>query len=309
MLRSTWKVPANEGRHRHRRSLSRLRACCASTCAPCCSAAVPIGTSAARSSEAPGRTVRRRVSFRTEKRRHNCWPNRSDRVGTYTSLRRDTQDISFPGSALIHVAVDHDAARPLDVGIVRALGLTYDNAIRATRAISKLSAVRATASRCRLTPFASAAHTKVWAIPSSNRRDAMRLVSFSPRVVYRWNRIARATELSSKQGSAMRLEKLQSPAISDKLVVARSRTIETALTSSPSRRGFHAGSVASLFARLSCSPPKLRPDHDNLGRKHHDPNQCYTTQQPGSRQECDSSISREFFGHGTCRITQPNKRN
>ena len=52
-----------------------------------------------------------------------------------------------------------------------------------------------------------------------------------------------------------------------------------------------------------------RPSNDNLRRKHHDPNQCYTTQQPGSRQECDSSVSREFFGHGTCRFAQANKRN
>ena len=42
---------------------------CASTCARCCSVAVPIGTSAARSSELPGRRRRRRVSIRTERRR------------------------------------------------------------------------------------------------------------------------------------------------------------------------------------------------------------------------------------------------
>jgi pimeloyl-ACP methyl ester carboxylesterase len=47
----------------------------------------------------------------------------------------------------------------------------------------------------------------------------------------------------------MTLEKLKYPPRSDKLVLARSRTIETALTSSPTRRGFHAGSVAALFAR------------------------------------------------------------
>src|SRR5260370_9764067 len=37
-----------------------------------------MGTSTARSSEPRGRRARRRVSFRTEKRRRNCWPNRTD---------------------------------------------------------------------------------------------------------------------------------------------------------------------------------------------------------------------------------------
>src|SRR6266566_3504008 len=149
---------------------------------------------------------------------------------------------------------------PLDFGIVRALGLTYDNAIRTTRAISRLSAVPATASRCRLTPSASAAYTKVLGntIVQSTRRYASGVIPSAR--WYRWNRIARARNLSSLHVYRVRL-------------------------------------------------PQLRPDHDNLGRKHHDPNQYYTTQQPGSRQECDSSISREFFGHGTCRIAQANKRN
>ena len=48
----------------------------------------------------------------------------------------------------------------------------------------------------------------------------------------------------------MTLEKLQSPARFGKLVLARSRTIETALSSSPTRRGFLAHSLAALSVSL-----------------------------------------------------------
>src|SRR6266478_214838 len=48
----------------------------------------------------------------------------------------------------------------------------------------------------------------------------------------------------------MTLEKLQYPSRSDDLVLTRSRTIGTALSSSPTRRGFFAGSVAALSIGL-----------------------------------------------------------
>src|SRR6266436_4520269 len=48
----------------------------------------------------------------------------------------------------------------------------------------------------------------------------------------------------------MTLEKLQYPSRSDDLVLTRSRTIGTALSSSPTRRGFFAGSVAALSISL-----------------------------------------------------------
>src|SRR6266550_1986632 len=98
---------------------------------------------------------------------------------------------------------------PLDFGIVRALGLTYDNAIRATRAISRLSAVPATASRCRLTPSASAAHTKVLGntIVQSTRRYASGVIPSAR--WYRWNRIARARNLSSLHVYRVRLPQLR----------------------------------------------------------------------------------------------------
>ena len=54
----------------------------------------------------------------------------------------------------------------------------------------------------------------------------------------------------------MTSEKLQYPSRSDMLVLARSRTIETAISSSPTRRGFLAGSVAALFVTLFvCASP------------------------------------------------------
>jgi hypothetical protein len=80
----------------------------------------------------------------------------------------------------------------------------------------------------------------------------------------------------------MTLEKLKYPPRSDKIVLTGSRTIQTAVCSSPIRRGLLAGSVAAPLPVYSCSPPQTTPDHDNR-RKHHDPNQCYTTQQPASR--------------------------
>ena len=81
-------------------------------------------------------------------------------------------------------------------------------------------------------------------------------------------------------------EKLKYPPRSDKIVLTGSRTIQTAVCSSLIRRGLLAGLVAAIFLPVySCSPQKLRPDHDNLRRKQHDPNQCYTTQQPDSRQK------------------------
>ncbi len=46
------------------------------------------------------------------------------------------------------------------------------------------------------------------------------------------------------------LEKVQSPARSDKLVLARSRTIETILSCPPTRRGYLAASVAALSVSL-----------------------------------------------------------
>src|SRR5215831_3638841 len=48
----------------------------------------------------------------------------------------------------------------------------------------------------------------------------------------------------------MTFEKLQYPPRSDMLVLARSRTIESALSSSATRRGFLAGSVAALSVSL-----------------------------------------------------------
>src|SRR6266404_2900855 len=77
---------------------------CASTCAPCCSVAVPIGTSAARSSEQPGRRARRRVSFRTEKRKRRCWPNRTDPLGGPSGIwMRITQSLlDFPACGNCH---------------------------------------------------------------------------------------------------------------------------------------------------------------------------------------------------------------
>ena len=48
----------------------------------------------------------------------------------------------------------------------------------------------------------------------------------------------------------MKFEKLQYPPRSDMLVLARSRTIETALSSSPTRRGFLYGSLAVLSVSL-----------------------------------------------------------
>src|SRR5262245_48194395 len=54
----------------------------------------------------------------------------------------------------------------------------------------------------------------------------------------------------------MTFEKLRYPPRSDMLVLARSRTIETALSSSPTRHGFLAGSVAALFVSLFvCASP------------------------------------------------------
>ncbi len=60
---------------------------------------------------------------------------------------------------------------------------------------------------------------------------------------------ARQTSLPNKDPS-MTLEKLQYPSRSDDLVLTRSRTIGTALSSSPTRRGFFAGSVAALSISL-----------------------------------------------------------
>src|SRR5689334_11079832 len=59
-------------------SAGRQSRSCVSTCVLSCSVAVPIGTSALRSSEPLGRRARRRVSFRTEKRRRKCWPKADD---------------------------------------------------------------------------------------------------------------------------------------------------------------------------------------------------------------------------------------
>ena len=54
------------------------------------SAAVPIGTSAARSSEPPGRRATRRVSIRTEKRRRRSWPSRTDPGSGFGDLLTDS---------------------------------------------------------------------------------------------------------------------------------------------------------------------------------------------------------------------------
>src|SRR5262245_21821734 len=48
----------------------------------------------------------------------------------------------------------------------------------------------------------------------------------------------------------MTFEKLQCPLRSDMLVLTRSRTIETALSSSPTRRGFLCGLLAALSVSL-----------------------------------------------------------
>ncbi len=54
-------------------SVGRRSRSCGSICARRFGAAVPIGTSAARSSEQPGRTARRRASFRTARARPSHW--------------------------------------------------------------------------------------------------------------------------------------------------------------------------------------------------------------------------------------------
>src|SRR5437588_3409708 len=119
-------------------------------------------------------------------------------------------------------------------------------------------------------------------IPSSNRPDGMRLVLFHPRIAYRWNRIERAAELSSKQGSAMMLEKLQSPARSDKLVLARSRTIETILSSPPARRGYLAASVLALSVSLLMFAS---------------PGYAQTMTAPAARQAAEDRLIRPFTVH------------
>ena len=62
----------------------------------------PIGTSAARSSEQPGRRARRPVSIRTEKRRRRCSPKRTDPARLAQMLR------DFPADGQFDIAVDAD---------------------------------------------------------------------------------------------------------------------------------------------------------------------------------------------------------
>ena len=56
----------------------------------------------------------------------------------------------------------------------------------------------------------------------------------------------------------MTLEKLKYPPRSDKIVLMGSRMIQTAMCSSPIRRGLLAGSVAAIFLPVY-SPPKTTP--------------------------------------------------
>src|SRR4030088_3222193 len=61
-------------------SAGRRSRSCASNCAQCCNAVVPMGTSAAPSSEKRGQKVTGRISIRTGKRRRRCWPIRIDSI-------------------------------------------------------------------------------------------------------------------------------------------------------------------------------------------------------------------------------------
>jgi hypothetical protein len=88
----------------------------------------------------------------------------------------------------------------------------------------------------------------------------------------------------------MTLEKQPSPARADKLVLARNRTIDAALSSSPTRRGFLAGFVAALSVGLFAF---AAPNHAQTTTTS-DTDVVVVAQAPATRQAAEEGSIRPF---------------
>ncbi len=87
---------------------------------------------------------------------------------------------------------------------------------------------------------------RYWAIPSSNRPDGVHLVSFPPRVVHRWIRIARATRLSSRQG-------YEGNAMTQSSVVERGNQAADKNAIRPFRVSFSDAELADMRKRITAT--------------------------------------------------------